>query len=175
MSPLRLLSHLLTSNQQQGFQFGLGTSSPTRYAFYMDYMERIQITLFTIQETIISLCYIITTIRLLHDSLHSRTVKVLRLLNLVQGVVIGLDIVMIMMDYCEKLTLKAVLHTWEYAVKLKLEFVVLNQVLDISKKGLARGGGLSEFENGAIAVAPSLASPSPQTPLSEKWCVRVGV
>ena len=128
------------------FQFGLGTSSHARYSDYMDYMERMQITLFTIQETIISSIYIWATVQLLSDGLNVKIRKVLLLLISVQFIVIGLDIAMNTMVYCEEFTLKAVLHSWVYAVKLKLEFVVLNQLLDIVRNGPANRG-LRSFDN----------------------------
>ena len=81
---------------------------------------------------------------------------------------------MITRDYCEEFTLKAVLNSWVYAVKLKLDFVVLNQLLDIVRNGPANRG-LRSFDNKARIVQPPAAkreTASPRDFLERQWWPR---
>lgn len=47
-----------------------------------------------------------------------------------------MDIVVCTLDLIGYFTLKAIIHSWVYGVKLELEFAVLNQLVDIAKSGV---------------------------------------
>jgi hypothetical protein len=120
-------------------QFGLSSGhAHHKWASIMAPMERVQVTAFTIQETIISGSYMWATWLVLKGRMNVNTEawKVMLLLFTVQVIVILIDVVIITLDYAEYFTLKAIIHSWVYAVKLKLEFVVLNQLIDLAKNGL---------------------------------------
>jgi hypothetical protein len=59
-----------------------------------------------------------------------------------QAVVVALDLAIIILDFCGYLMLKLFINSFCYCVKLELEFMVLNQLVEISRLGMA-GGGLS--------------------------------
>lgn len=121
------------------FEFGLISKHHDTYVLPMEIMERIQQTIFTVQETIISGMYIYFTSRFLNDGYASHTRNVIRLLVCVQALVIAFDAGLTTFDYMNMFTLKCTLHPFVYALKLKLEFIVLNQLLSIAKKGLTPG------------------------------------
>ncbi|KAH7110065.1 hypothetical protein B0J11DRAFT_207465 [Dendryphion nanum] len=121
------------------FEFGLISKHHNVFIRPMEIMERIQQTVFSLQETIISGLYIYHTARFLNGGYASRTRNVVRLLASVQALVIALDAGLTAFDYKNMLTLKCSIHPFVYALKLKLEFIVLNQLLAIVKKGLAPG------------------------------------
>lgn len=58
-------------------------------------------------------------------------------------------------DYTDRFTLKCTIHPFIYSIKLKLEFIVLNQLQTLVKRGLAPG--LSLGSN----IAPSDTSSEP--------------
>jgi hypothetical protein len=162
-------------------QFGLSSGhAHHKWAMIMAPMERIQVTAFTIQETIISALYMHATYTMLKGraNLNTETWRVMALLFLVQVLVILIDVVIITLDYVEFFTLEAIIHPWVYAVKLTLEFVVLNQLVGLAQGGIA-GNGLatisdSSLENGnhtSVTAAPF--KPTPMT-LTEKknWFAR---
>jgi hypothetical protein len=91
-------------------------------------MERVQVMAFPVQENIISIVYIYHTLKYLRTSFHKNIRKTMALLDSIQVVVILCDVIVITLDYCEYFTLKAVLHSFVYAFKLQLEFVILNDV-----------------------------------------------
>jgi hypothetical protein len=106
---------------------------------YLDIFERFQVLGFTIQESLISGTYIWTTARFLQSSYSKRLREVMSLLILTQLVVITMDIALILIDYIGYFTLKAALHPLAYAIKLKLEFAVLNLLLSLFRRGTTAG------------------------------------
>jgi hypothetical protein len=73
------------------FEFGLMSKHHHIYIYPMEVMERIQQTIFSLQETIISSLYIYHTFRFLNAGYASHTRKVIGLLVCVQALVIALD------------------------------------------------------------------------------------
>jgi hypothetical protein len=57
------------------------------------------------------------------------------LLLLVQFVAIAFDVAIAFMDFAGYLQLKFIVFSFAYAVKLELEFVALNQLVELSKMG----------------------------------------
>ncbi|PVH81814.1 hypothetical protein DL98DRAFT_350197, partial [Cadophora sp. DSE1049] len=115
------------------FEFGLMTKHHDTYYRPMQIMERIQQTVFTLQETAMSCLYIYHTRKFLKIGYPMKTRKVIGLLLLVQLLVIALDAVLTLFDYTDKFTLKCTLHPLVYSIKLKLEFIVLNQLQSLVK------------------------------------------
>lgn len=149
------------------FEFGLMTSHHDTYYRPMQIMERIQQTVFTLQETVMSCLYIYHTRKFLKIGYPMQTRKVIGLLLLVQLLVIALDAVLTLFDYTDKFTLKCTLHPLVYSIKLKLEFIVLNQLQSLVKRGMTPGLGSApaipadEKLNRASPSPSPAASPSP--------------
>ncbi|KAK4173620.1 hypothetical protein QBC36DRAFT_348590 [Triangularia setosa] len=131
------------------FEFGLLSPAGQRekWLLPMEIMERIQQTVFTLQETFLSGLYIFFTFQFLRlgteigDGMDKgggdKVVKrVVGLLIGVQVLAIGLDAGLTAFDFLNMFTLKCTLHPFVYAVKLRLEFVVLNELVGIVKGGL---------------------------------------
>lgn len=119
------------------FAFGLSTSSEAHWVPYMDIAERIQIVGFTIQEFVISSIYTYSVAKWLKSSYSAQLWHVLILLIVAQVVVFGSDLTMVVVDCANMFILKAAMHPFIYAVKLKIEFVVLNQLRKLVKHGIA--------------------------------------
>jgi hypothetical protein len=162
-------------------QFGLAGAKGSQRAPWLKVLnplERTQITMFTVQEIIISLFYIHATWRILHDRIvHHRdqTRKVLMMLFVVQTTVVMMDIVIITLDLSGWFTLKAIIHSWVYGIKLELEFVVLNQLVEIARAGVP---GLSTITDDSVPdstqtgstqnTGSPLPSPDSAAPLAAK-------
>jgi hypothetical protein len=130
------------------FEFGLNFA-PNHQTYYrgMQAMERIQQTIFTIQETVISSLYIYHTARFLKSGSTMHVRKIIGVLVCVQVLVISLDIMLTYFDYTDKFMLKCTIHPLVYAVKLKLEFIVLNQLQTLVGRGLTTGLHLPSLQN----------------------------
>jgi len=117
--------------------FTYGSNSPNA-AFWtpkFNIMERIQLVGFCIQEFIISTVYITSTVRLLGSIYHSMTRKVMFQLLLINCICIGMDIVLIGLEFSNQYVGEAAIKPMIYAIKLKLEFAVLNQLMGLTKAG----------------------------------------
>ncbi|KAI9793460.1 MAG: hypothetical protein M1833_000746 [Piccolia ochrophora] len=106
-----------------------------RWSPPMAIMERIHQVGFFLQETFISVLYIWATSKLLKPMVNVREKRVMWDLILINVIVVCLDVVMITWVYLNRPDVKDPLQEFSYALKLKLEFVVLNQLMAISKGG----------------------------------------
>ena len=150
------------------FQFGLSNkSSHKKYLPYMAPMERVQILGFSIQEILISTIYIYATLQMLKGSFNRKIQRTTAFLILIQVVVILCDVVVIALDYAQYFTLKAVIHSFVYAFKLQLEFVILNQFKDVIANGGLAPKGLQVLQADSSPSTPS-DPPTPPNKLSDK-------
>lgn len=122
--------------------FTYGTNSPTNAQSWtnkFEVMERIQLAGFCLQETIISSLYVLATVRMLRSIYHRSTRKVMMQLICINCCCIGMDIVLICLEYTNKYVGEASIKPMIYAIKLKLEFTVLNQMMSMATIGLTEG------------------------------------
>lgn len=107
---------------------------------------------FTIQETIISGLYLYETrkfLRLGRTFPEKKTSQVLHHLIWVNIFIIFLDVAVLLTEYTNLFEIRTVFKAAVYSVKLRLEFVVLNQLIDIA------GGRPSVFALGGGDVSGS--------------------
>ena len=111
-----------------------GSVSPAWALFVVpfQYMERVQMTIFCLQEFAISGIYLWATIRLLRPVYRRRTRSVMMQLVWINGLIIVMDIALLAMEYQGNYTIEATLKSMVYSIKLKLEFAVLNQLMRLA-------------------------------------------
>lgn len=113
-------------------------ASPRFITAYNVY-EKIQMTGFTIQETIISLLYVRETARILRDassssqqhhrpSQHHR--RIMHQLIGINIIIIILDLTLLCLEYASQYAIQISFKGAVYSVKLKLEFAVLGRLVD---------------------------------------------
>ncbi|KAI9795302.1 MAG: hypothetical protein M1835_006017 [Candelina submexicana] len=130
-------------------------------------MEKVQVIVVSIAESIIEGIYIWATLRLLKPGINVRPRKVLILLITVSSLNMLSNIMLIIMDYTNIYVMKAAIHGWVYTIKLRLEFVVLNQLMAIASKGLAPSGtaaspaksGHSDHHHGSLPTSYTNSQP----------------
>ena len=108
--------------------------------------EKVQMTGFTIQETIISGIYLWETRRILRPGKafqRAKTREVMWHLTYVNVFIIFLDAALLATEYANLFTIQTVFKAAVYSVKLRLEFVVLNQLMEYVQ------GRSSTFERSA--------------------------
>ncbi|KIX96054.1 uncharacterized protein Z520_08309 [Fonsecaea multimorphosa CBS 102226] len=137
------------------FDFGISSPHPNIWYMPMKVMERIQVVWFSVQETVISLMYIWCTRDFLKDIYSHQTHRVMQLLICAQIIAIIFDVVLITVDCNNMFTLKVVIHPFCYAVKLKIEFIVLNQLLALIKHGIAPSSFPAPDEESPDASGPT--------------------
>ncbi|KAJ4295317.1 hypothetical protein N0V90_007328 [Kalmusia sp. IMI 367209] len=134
-------------------------------------MEKISISMFTVQELIISSVYLYETVRILRASelvqkkSKRRSIQLLFLANLA---IISIDVTTIALEFSALWGVWCTFKGFGYSVKLKIEFAILNQLRDSVKqnngsasgsRGYARygygdgkGSGVEEGGGGGIGL-----------------------
>lgn len=120
---------------------GSNSAPASAWAPIFNIVERIQLTLFCIQEFIISTIYIYYTVHLLGSIYHSHTRKVMVELIVINAVCLSMDVVLIGLEYSNNYVGETSMKAMIYAIKLKLEFAVLNQLMNLTRTGLTEGAG----------------------------------
>jgi hypothetical protein len=95
--------------------------------------------MFSVQEIIITCFYVHAAYTYLQGRFmtKSKARNAMFLLLVVQLVIIALDIAVVGLDLLGHTKLKVFIHSFVYSVKLELEFVILNQLIELSRVGLS--------------------------------------
>lgn len=112
--------------------FGANTApNPTPFISVYTVYEKIQITIFFLQEVIISGIYVHQTLQLLRSEgnirRHSR--RVMTHLIVVNLIIIALDVTLLAVEYAGLYDIEVTYKPMVYSVKLKMEFNILNQLV----------------------------------------------
>lgn len=98
-------------------------------------MEKVQLTGFTIQESLISTLYVIHTVRLLRlgaDAiLRPDSRSIMYQLIGINCAIMAMDLLLLGLEYANQYAIQIVLKGFIYSLKLKLEFAVLGRLVDI--------------------------------------------
>ena len=94
---------------------------------------------YTITESIISGVYIWSLVPLLRLKSNLRQRRVMTDLIYVNVVVITSDILQVALRYTNQVGISLPIQTFSYILKLRLEFFVLNQLMDVAARGMGRG------------------------------------
>ncbi|KAH8742618.1 hypothetical protein F5883DRAFT_668321 [Diaporthe sp. PMI_573] len=109
---------------------------PDNFLVVFDVYERLQLVVFSIQEAIISGLYIWEAGHGLKSVIAvkgGRAQGVVRQLVIINTIVILLDISLIITEFSGHLDIQTSYQPLVYSFKLKLEFIVLNKLIDIMK------------------------------------------
>ncbi|KAJ6000699.1 hypothetical protein N7481_001108 [Penicillium waksmanii] len=98
-------------------------------------VEKFQMTGFFVQETILSLIYIIATVKLLQGSFREKSRQRMYLLVTINIVIILLDVGLLSIEYASLLILETILKGVFYSIKLKLEFAILGRLVSFVRSG----------------------------------------
>ncbi|KAJ5720353.1 uncharacterized protein N7483_008287 [Penicillium malachiteum] len=119
-----------------------GANSPLYTSFNIPYSvyERIQVAIFFVQESIISGLYVYETSKMLHSErgiieIHGDAGKRLLLyLILISVTVLVLDVVILVLEFAGRYALQTAIKGFIYSVKLKLEFNILNKLVEFVQR-----------------------------------------
>lgn len=119
--------------------FGANSPQSAVWIDKFNVVERVQLAGFCVQEFIIGTIYLYSTTRLLGATYHNLSKKVMTELIIINCICIGMDIVLICLEYTNQYIGEASMKPMIYAIKLKLEFTVLNQLKGLAKSSLTEG------------------------------------
>jgi len=117
-------------------------------------MERIQLVGFSIQETVLSGLYIVATVKLLTAVYYERTRRAMVQLLAVNFLCIGMDAILVGLEFSDNYFGEASVKPLIYAVKLKLEFAVYSQLVGFTKATFAKEEDLCS-QNGKFINTPA--------------------
>lgn len=115
--------------------FGSNQKNPGMWLKIYNVYERIQLIVFTLQELIISSIYIRAAFRMLQPGDSAKTESTRKLLIYLNILCIVLDIIFVIQVYVGDWVYKTGTQSLAYAIKLTIEFVVLNKLMDIYRLG----------------------------------------
>lgn len=115
------------------FTYGSNAKPSVASHFVLGYkvMEKIQMTAFCLQEFLLSLIYIRATWRRLPDFHNDAKKRTLIHLLVVNVIIILLDLALLGVEYANLYTIEVMLKSAVYSIKLKLEFSILNQLVNL--------------------------------------------
>ncbi|MCJ1266404.1 hypothetical protein MMC22_006289 [Lobaria immixta] len=93
---------------------------------------------YTITESIISGLYIWSLVKLLRLKSNVRHRRVMTDLIYVNVMVIAFDILQVTFEYANQVGLSRPIQNFCYILRLRLEFIVLNQLMDVAARGIRR-------------------------------------
>jgi hypothetical protein len=114
--------------------YGANSSNPAAFLSPYSIYEKVQITIFFIQEVIISGIYVYKTMTLLRSEGNVRgrnSRMVMTHLVWVNLMIIALDITLLAIEYAGYYDIQTTYKAAVYSVKLKMEFSILNRLLDL--------------------------------------------
>ncbi|KAH6639991.1 hypothetical protein BKA67DRAFT_492840, partial [Truncatella angustata] len=115
-----------------------GANSPNLDSWIVPYSiyEKVEVTLFFVQEMILSGIYLYQTFSFFRfeSALHGKTVnKVMVHLVWINILIIVLDITILVLEYANFYNIQTAVKGMIYSIKLKLEFRVLNGLIELTK------------------------------------------
>ena len=110
-------------------------------------MVRISQAVFLVQEGFFSCLYIWGAVKMLAPNVEVKVKKVMWELIGVSGFLIIMDIVILTLAYTNEHIPKEPVQNFAYAWKLKIEFVILNQLLDVLHRSRNGGSGSNRYVN----------------------------
>ena len=125
--------------------FGSNQADPGMWLKVYNIYERIQLIIFTLQELVISVIYIRAAVKMLKPSDPDDTRHTKKFLIYLNVLCIVLDIAFVAEVYTGEWVYKTGTQSLAYGVKLTVEFVVLNKLMAVARKGvngsMVRGSG----------------------------------
>ncbi|KAH8667524.1 hypothetical protein BGZ60DRAFT_505769 [Tricladium varicosporioides] len=116
--------------------YGANSDHPERFLAPYSIYEKVQVTIFFLQELIISVLYIVQTLRILRPEGNIRGKASRRLMGhliYVNVIIVLLDITILGLEYSGLYDIQTTYKGLVYSVKLKLEFSILNRLVELTK------------------------------------------
>jgi hypothetical protein len=118
--------------------YGVNSSNPTPFETPYSIFEKIQLSVFCVQELIISGLYVWETIKFLRQERtigNTKTRQVMNHLIYVNIFVILLDFTILGLEFASLYEIQTAWKPLVYSIKLKLEFTILNRLVDLTRNG----------------------------------------
>ena len=118
--------------------YGTNSANPEPFQNPYAIMEKIQLSVFFVQELIISALYVWETtkrLRLEKSIGNIRTRKIMNHLIWVNILIVLLDVTILALEFTNLFNIQTAWKPLAYSIKLKLEFSILNQLVNLTRGG----------------------------------------
>ncbi|RYP32665.1 hypothetical protein DL768_011130 [Monosporascus sp. mg162] len=117
--------------------FGTQSNNPGIWLVLYPIYEKVEVTIFFVQELVISSLYIMCTVKFFRNErfLGKRVGRMWHHLIFVNALVIALDVTLLGLEYGNQHYIQTAYKGMVYSVKLKVEFSILNDLVNIAKSG----------------------------------------
>ncbi|KAM5349282.1 hypothetical protein ACJ41O_005789 [Fusarium nematophilum] len=135
--------------------YGANSATPDPFVKPYSIYEKVQVTIFFLQEIVISLLYIFASAKLWRFAAvtgRDSSREIMRHLIGVSLLVVILDITILAFEYADLYYLQTSYKGLAYSVKLKLEFSILNRLVDVTQ---SRKGSSFARTTGSSGIADS--------------------
>ncbi|KAL8678646.1 MAG: hypothetical protein Q9186_005001 [Xanthomendoza sp. 1 TL-2023] len=153
--------------------FGSNQANPGRWIRVYNVYERIQLIVFTLQEFAISILYIRAAFKMLLPDDPSETRITKQFLIYLNVLCIVLDIAFVCEVYSGEWVYKTGTQSLAYAIKLTIEFVVLNNLADVYRLGPGACMACRRRQGSSGQVGPGNARSRPSSHCTVKTWPRV--
>ncbi|KAF8853566.1 integral membrane protein [Acephala macrosclerotiorum] len=122
--------------------YGANSNNPGPFVLPYSIYEKVQVTIFFIQELTISALYIVETVKILRPESNIRgnaPRKVMAHLLYVNAIIVLLDVTILALEYSGLYNIQTAYKAFVYSLKLKLEFSILNRLVDLTRSGNSSG------------------------------------
>ncbi|KAL9561301.1 hypothetical protein ACKAV7_014656 [Fusarium commune] len=140
--------------------YGCVSNSPEIWQKPYIIMEKIEVTAFFLQEVILSSIYITQTVQLIRlERVMGKTGSSHRLMKhliLVNILIIILDITILALEYANQYEYQTAYKCFVYSTKLKLEFTILNRLVEMTTESKDIGS-ISQGQNNVTLNQTSIA------------------
>ena len=119
--------------------YGASSSKAELFNFPFSIIEKVQMTVFTVQETIISGIYVYYTVKMVRPALDGNRGRLRRaMLHLIwiNFIIVLMDMSILALEYHNDYQIQYTMKSAIYSIKLKLEFAVLNQLMRLSRNSV---------------------------------------
>lgn len=111
--------------------YGSNTAAKQKYLPAYTGFEKAQMTIFTVQELFISGVYLYEIRNILKLLKEGSTRKLMGQLALINIIIMGMDVGLVAIEFCDFYQIQTTLKGMIYSIKLKLEFGVLSKLVKI--------------------------------------------
>ncbi|KAF1953889.1 hypothetical protein CC80DRAFT_132457 [Byssothecium circinans] len=145
-----------------GFVLVFGSANapnPKPYQIHFTQFEQVQLCIFFTQECIISGLYIYKAFKLLKSGACIRGLgarRLLRHLLAINVIIMALDVSLLAVEFAEYYSVETAYKSFVYSVKLKLEFAVLNDLINIFRLDPSQAGSAATTATSVPSSRPRL-------------------
>ncbi|EKG14301.1 hypothetical protein MPH_08481 [Macrophomina phaseolina MS6] len=144
--------------------YGANSNNPKPFIVPYSVYEKVQVTVFFVQEVIISLIYLYETMRTLRPEGNIRRQQSRRLLKhliYINIIIIIMDVTLLGVEYAGYYDIQTTYKAFVYSTKLQMEFRILNGLVEMTQAGISQSSSDRQQSNRPVPLVSLSGRPKP--------------